>query len=72
MESENRKKVRVIVLLGVIWFVITLPMPFLINNPDVPEKQFYTIMGIVAVMSVPFAVLGTVWTLKPELTREKA
>ena len=72
MESETRKKVRVIVLLGVIWFVITLPMPFLINNPDVPEKQFYTIMGIVAVMSVPFAVLGTVWTLKPELTREKA
>lgn len=67
----RRRKVRMAVLLGVIWFVITLPLPFLINNPDVPERQFYTILGIVAVMSIPFVVLGVAWTLRPELTREE-
>lgn len=68
---ERNKRIRMFILLGVIWFVITLPLPFLINNPNVAEKQFYTIMGIVAIMSIPFVVLGVVWSLKPELTREK-
>ncbi len=72
MGSGRRSKARLIVLLAVIWFVITLPLPFIINNPDVSERQFYTIMGIIAIMSVPFIVLGTVWTIRPELTREKA
>ena len=71
MGVERKKKIKLIILLAVIWFVITLPLPFIINNPDIPEKQFYTIMGIIAIMSVPFVVLGIVWTLKPELTREK-
>ncbi len=71
MEAEGKKKVKLLILLGVIWFVITLPLPFIVNNPDVSEKQFYTIMGIVAIMSVPFVALGIAWTLKPELTREK-
>ena len=70
MGSDRRRRAKLMVLLGVIWFVITLPLPFIINNPDVDEGQFYTIMGIVAIMSVPFVVLGVVWTLRPELTRE--
>ena len=57
-----------IILLASIWFVITLPLPWLVGNPDVSESQFYTILGIVGVMSIPFVVLGIVWTLKPELT----
>lgn len=71
MEQACKKKVKLIILLAVIWFVITLPLPILINNPDVSEKQLYTILGIVGIMSIPFVVLGVVWTLKPELTREK-
>lgn len=70
MESARKKKVKLIILLASIWFVITLPLPVLINNPDVPEKQLYTILGIIVVMSIPFVVLGIVWTLRPELTRE--
>ena len=69
--EDRKKKAKWIILLAVIWFVITLPLPFLINNPDVPEKQFYTILGIIGIMSIPFVVLGVAWTLKPELTREK-
>lgn len=72
MEPGNKKRAKLLVLLAVIWFVITLPLPFIVNNPDVSEKQFYTIMGIVTIMSVPFVVLGVVWTLRPELTRERA
>ncbi|MDI1494841.1 MAG: putative membrane protein [Cenarchaeum symbiont of Oopsacas minuta] len=60
-------KIRTIVLLATIWFVVTLPLPWLINNPDVQAQQFYTILGIIGVMSIPFVGLGIAWTLKPEL-----
>ncbi len=60
--------IKTVILLASIWFVITLPLPWLINNPDVQAQQFYTILGIVGVMSIPFVALGIAWTLKPELT----
>ncbi len=66
--TDRRKKAKLIILLGVIWVVITLPLPWIINNPDVSTAQFNTIMTIIGIMSIPFIVLGVVWTLKPELT----
>lgn len=57
-----------IILLSLIWFVITLPLPWIINNPVVSESSFYTILGIIAVMSIPFVMLGISWSVKPELT----
>ena len=66
--SDRKSKAKLIVLLGAIWVIITLPLPWLINNPEVSESQFNTILGIVGIMSIPFIVLGVVWTLKPELT----
>lgn len=68
MENLRKRKIKLIVLLAVIWFVISLPLPWLVNNPDVQEKQFFTILGIIGILSIPFVVLGIVWTLKPELT----
>ncbi len=68
MEQTKKKKIRLIILLAAIWFVITLPLPWIVGNPDVAESSFYTILGIIGVMSIPFVVLGVVWTLKPELT----
>ncbi|CAI9830836.1 MAG: hypothetical protein MPI95_03715 [Nitrosopumilus sp.] len=65
---DRKSKAKLVILLGVIWVVVTLPLPFLINNPAVSESQFATILGIVGIMSIPFVVLGVVWTLKPELT----
>ena len=66
---ENRKaKAKLIILLGIIWIIITLPLPWIVNNPEVSEAQFNTILAIIGVMSIPFIVLGVVWTLKPELT----
>lgn len=64
----RNKKIRPLILLATVWFVITLPLPWLINNPSVAEDQFFSILGIVGIMSIPFVVLGIVWTLKPELT----
>lgn len=68
MEKSKQKKVKLIILLAAIWFVVSLPLPWIVNNPDVDESQFYTILGIIGVISIPFVVLGVVWTLKPELT----
>ena len=66
---QNRKaKAKLIILLGIIWIIITLPLPWIINNPEVSESQFNIILGIIGIMSIPFIMLGIVWTLKPELT----
>ena len=64
----RKAKAKLIILLGIIWIIITLPLPWIINNPAVSEAQFNTVLGIIGVLSIPFIVLGVVWTLKPELT----
>ncbi len=68
MMKDKKAKAKLIILLGVIWVIITLPLPWIVNNPLVSETQFNTILAIIGVMSIPFIVLGVVWTLKPELT----
>ena len=62
------KKRKMFILLALIWFLISLPLPWIINNPDVSESSFYTMLGIVGIMSIPFVMLGIVWSVKPELT----
>jgi len=68
MMKDRKAKAKLIILLGSIWFIITLPLPWLVNNPLVSETQFNTILAIIGVMSIPFIMLGVAWTLKPELT----
>lgn len=68
MMKDRKAKAKLIILLGVIWVVITLPLPWIVNNPEVSVSQFNTILTIIGIMSIPFIVLGVVWTLKPELT----
>ena len=68
MMTDRKKKAKLIILLGVIWVVISLPLPWLIGNPAVESEQFYTIVKIIGILSIPFIALGVVWTLKPELT----
>ena len=66
--KDRKAKAKLIILLGVVWVIVTLPLPWLINNPTVSETQFNTILSIIGIMSIPFIILGVVWTLKPELT----
>jgi len=67
LKSEKKKKLKLIILLASIWFVVTLPLPWLINNPDVSEESLFNLLPIIAVLSIPFVMLGIAWTLKPEL-----
>jgi MFS-type transporter involved in bile tolerance (Atg22 family) len=62
------KNTKTFILLALIWFIISLPLPWIINNPTVSESSFYTILGIIGIMSIPFVMLGVAWSLKPELT----
>ena len=66
--KDKKAKAKLIILLGGIWIIITLPLPWLVNNPLVSESQFNTILAIIGVMTIPFIALGVAWTLKPELT----
>jgi len=68
MEDKKKFRAKLIILLGAIWIVITLPLPWIINNTAVSDAQFNTVLGIIGVMSIPFIMLGIAWSLKPELT----
>lgn len=69
LNPRTRKKVEIIALLSVIWFVITLPLPWiLMAPPEASQTQLIIILQITAMISVPFIILAVVWTLKPELT----
>ena len=68
MANNKKKKMRnTIILMALIWFVVTLPLPWLFTG-DVDQDQLFTILPIIDLISVPFVVLGIAWTLKPELT----
>jgi hypothetical protein len=56
-----------IIILVSVWFVVTLPLPWMVTG-DVGQDQLSTLLPIIGLISVPFVVLGVAWTLKPELT----
>ena len=69
MKSRRRKKIEIIILLSLIWFVITLPLPWILTAPpEASQTQLMIVLQITAMVSVPFVILAIVWTLKPELT----
>jgi len=68
LANNKKKKIRnTIILMAIIWFVVTLPLPWLITG-DVGQDQLVIILPIIGLISIPFVALGIVWTLKPELT----
>ena len=56
-----------IILMVSIWFVVTLPLPWIVTG-DVGQDQLSTLLPIIGLISIPFVALGVAWTLKPELT----
>jgi len=67
--ADNKKKKRrnTIILMAIIWFVVTLPLPWMVTG-DVGQNQLGTLLPIIGFISITFVVLGIAWTLKPELT----
>ncbi len=69
LKPRTKKKLEIIIMLSLIWFVITLPLPWILTAPpEASQTQLIVILEITAMISVPFVILGIVWTLKPELT----
>ena len=69
MKPKTKKKLEIITLLSLIWFVITLPLPWILAAPpEASQTQLIVILQLTAMISVPFVILAIVWTLKPELT----
>jgi len=63
-----KKKTRnMIILLSLIWFVITLPLPWMFTG-DIGQDQLFILLPIIGFISIPFVALGIAWTLKPDLT----
>jgi hypothetical protein len=69
LKPRTKKKLEIIILLSLIWFVITLPLPWILTAPpEAAHTQLVVILQITGMVSVPFVILAIVWTLKPELT----
>ncbi|HJM13813.1 MAG TPA: hypothetical protein QF710_00115 [Candidatus Nitrosopelagicus sp.] len=69
MKPKTKRKIEIIALLSSIWFVISLPLPWLITTPDVAHTQLVVILQMTALISVPFVALAVAWTIKPELAQ---
>ena len=69
MSPKTKRKVEIISLLSGIWFVVKLPLPWIIADPNVAKPQLTVILQMIAFISIPFVALAVAWTLKPELTR---
>ncbi len=67
MNELEKKKRDMIILLASIWFVVTLPLPWLFTG-DIGQDQLSTLLPIIGFISIPFVALGIAWTLKPDLT----
>ena len=66
----NARKKQIIEIVGIlvgIWFVLSLPLPWLITIPDVAQQQLLIIVQMTGLISIPFVGLAIAWTLKPEL-----
>ena len=68
LNPKTKRKIEIISLISGIWFIISLPLPWLITVPDVAYTQLVVILQMTALISVPFVALAVAWTLKPELT----
>ncbi len=68
MDAKKKGKLKIIIMLSIIWFAAALPVPFLWSNPDPQHPDQYKVyMEIAGLVSIPFIAMGVVWTLKPEL-----
>ena len=45
--KDRKSKAKLIILLGIIWIIISLPLPWIVNNPQVSESQFNIVLGII-------------------------
>ena len=69
LANKEKKKMRsTIIILASIWFVVTLPLPWLVYSPEISQQQLFTLLPIIGFISIPFVALAIAWTLKPELT----
>ena len=68
LNPQKKRKVKIIILLSMIWFVISLPLPWLYKTPEEARPQMNILLQMIGIISIPFIALGIAWTIKPELT----
>tara|TARA_Y100000590_G_scaffold394803_1_gene474244 strand:- start:247 stop:480 length:234 start_codon:yes stop_codon:yes gene_type:complete len=67
MNWKKKQKIEIIGLLAGIWFILSLPLPWLVTTPELAQQQLMIILQMTGLISVPFVALAIAWTLKPEL-----
>jgi 3'(2'), 5'-bisphosphate nucleotidase len=55
--KDRKAKAKLIILLGIIWIIISLPLPWIINNPEVSDKIPELDLAIKAAIEAGNAIL---------------
>ena len=70
MNPRQKRSLKIIILLAIVWFACALPVPILLTHPDPAHSdQYRAYVYIAAIVSIPFIGMAIAWTVKPELAR---
>ena len=51
MNPKTKKRVEMICLLSGIWFIVALPLPWIIGDPNIPIQQLTVVLQMIAFIS---------------------
>ena len=63
MNARKKQRIEIIGLLVGVWFILSLPLPWLITTPDVAQQQLLIIVQMTGLISVPFVGLAIALSL---------
>ena len=58
MNARKKQRIEIVGLLVGIWFILSLPLPWLITVPDVAQQQLLIILQMTGLISIPFVGLA--------------
>ena len=53
MNARKKQRIEIVGLLVGIWFILSLPLPWLITVPDVAQQQLLIIVQMTGLISIP-------------------
>ena len=57
MNARKKQRIEIVGLLVGIWFILSLPLPWLITVPDVAQQQLLIIVQMTGLISIPLCII---------------
>ena len=70
LNPKTRRKIEIISTLGGIWFIVSLPLPWIIGDPNVGTEPLIVVFQMNGYISSPFVGMAVARRLNPELSQK--